>query len=145
MYLREPPPAATAERHGPGCPVCEVVAAARPGLEIAEDNGAVAVVHPAGRLPYEGLIAGPHPDLDLAAALRVLRGCVRALQTIEGPVAWNTWLHNAWQELDHPDVHPHIEWVPRLTVMAGLELGAEIYVNTLPPEEAAARLRSAWS
>jgi len=30
---------------------------------------------------------------------------------------------------------------PRLTVLAGLELGAEIFVNTLPPEEAAVRLR----
>jgi galactose-1-phosphate uridylyltransferase len=42
-----------------------------------------------------------------------------------------------------PGIHSHIEWVPRLSVMAGLELGAEIYVNTLAPEEAAAQLREA--
>ena len=30
---------------------------------------------------------------------------------------------------------------PRLTILASLELGAEIFVNTLPPEEAAMRLR----
>jgi galactose-1-phosphate uridylyltransferase len=30
--------------------------------------------------------------------------------------------------------------LPRLTILAGLELGAGIFVNTLPPEEAASRL-----
>ncbi|MGH2920587.1 MAG: hypothetical protein ACRDKU_00750 [Gaiellaceae bacterium] len=35
---------------------------------------------------------------------------------------------------------PHVEVVPRLTVFAGLELGAGLYVNTLPPEDAAAAL-----
>jgi galactose-1-phosphate uridylyltransferase len=33
--------------------------------------------------------------------------------------------------------------VPRLTLFAGIELGAGLYVNTLPPEEAALRLREA--
>ena len=143
VYLRDPPPAALAERRGAPCPVCEVMDEARPGLELGTENGAVAVVHPAGRLPYELLIAGPHPDLDLTAGLRLLRGCVQALRAAEGPVAWNAWLHNAWQGASCPDVHPHIELVPRTTVMAGLELGAEIYVNTLAPEDAAARLRAA--
>jgi galactose-1-phosphate uridylyltransferase len=32
--------------------------------------------------------------------------------------------------------------LPRLTILAGLELGAAIFVNTLPPEEAAARLKA---
>jgi UDPglucose--hexose-1-phosphate uridylyltransferase len=142
VYLREPPPAALVERRGSICSVCQVMEQARPALELSEDNGAVAVVHPAGRLPYETLIAGPHPDLDLAAALRLLRRCVQALQAVEGPVAWNAWLHNAWQGTSAPGVHPHIELVPRMTVMAGLELGAEIYVNTLAPGEAAERLRA---
>jgi UDPglucose--hexose-1-phosphate uridylyltransferase len=37
----------------------------------------------------------------------------------------------------------HIEVLPRLTVFAGIELGAGIYVNTLAPEEAARALRDA--
>jgi galactose-1-phosphate uridylyltransferase len=32
---------------------------------------------------------------------------------------------------------------PRLNVLAGLELGAGIYVNTVPPEDAALNLRAA--
>src|SRR5712664_3548132 len=89
------------------------------------------------------LIAATHPDLDLTAALRLMRGCVRALRAVEGPVAWNAWLHNAWQGLMHQHVHPHIELVPRLTTLAGIELGAGIYVNTVAPEDAAASLRAA--
>jgi len=38
-----------------------------------------------------------------------------------------------------------VELLPRLSVLAGLELGAGVYVNSLPPEEAAARLREARS
>jgi galactose-1-phosphate uridylyltransferase len=33
--------------------------------------------------------------------------------------------------------------LPRLTVLAGIELGAGIYVNLLAPEDAAAALRVA--
>jgi len=60
---------------------------------------------------------------------------VRRLRAVEGPVPLNEWLHDRR--------HWHIEVLPRLSVLAGLELGAGIYVNTLPPEEAARRLRDA--
>jgi UDPglucose--hexose-1-phosphate uridylyltransferase len=143
VYLREPPPAVLAEQRSGRCAVCGVLADARPRLELAEDGGVVAVVHPAGRLPYESLIAGPHTGLELGPALRLLRACVRALTAVEGPTAWNAWLHGPQVGERAPGIHPHIEWVPRLSVMAGLELGAEIYVNTLAPEEAAAQLREA--
>ena len=56
------------------------------------------------------------------------------LRQAEGGVPWNAWLHHgsAW----------HIELLPRLSVLAGLELGAGIYVNSLPPEQAAENLRA---
>jgi UDPglucose--hexose-1-phosphate uridylyltransferase len=138
VYLREPPPTALAERARGDCAACAVVEAAGPELTLAEDNGAVAFVHPVGRLPYELLVVGPHHDLDLTAALRLLRACIRALRAVEGPVAWNAWLHEGWQG---GGIHPHLEVVPRLTVPAGVELGAGIYVNTVAPEDAAAALR----
>jgi UDPglucose--hexose-1-phosphate uridylyltransferase len=47
---------------------------------------------------------------------------------------------NAWL---HAGTRWHLEVFPRLTVLAGIELGAGIYVNTLPPEEAARELREA--
>ena len=44
----------------------------------------------------------------------------------------------------HDTRHWHVEVLPRLTVFAGIELGAGIYVNTLAPEDAAAALRNGY-
>jgi UDPglucose--hexose-1-phosphate uridylyltransferase len=102
---------------------------ARDDLEVAEQDGARAVAHPVGRLPYELVISAR----EIEPALSLLRHCISRLRAVEGPVPWNAWLHRGEE--------PHIEVLPRLTVMAGLELGAGIYVNSLDPSEAAARLR----
>lgn len=99
-------------------------------LLIAETDGMRAVVHRYGRLPYETIIGRPDNDLNLVAALRLLREFIQRLRALEGPVSWNAWLHD-----------DHLEVVPRLTVLAGLELGAGVYVNTVAPEEAAEALR----
>lgn len=123
VWLRERPPAAAAEQLGA---VAELLAA--PELEVAAHDGMTAVVHRAGRLPYETLIGGE--PFALATALRLLRNVVARLRAIEGPVPWNAWLHET-----------HLELVPRLSVLAGVELGAGIYVNTVDPKVAAARLR----
>ena len=45
---------------------------------------------------------------------------------------WNAWLHPG-----------HLELVPRLSVFAGIELGAGIWVNAVAPEKAARALREA--
>jgi UDPglucose--hexose-1-phosphate uridylyltransferase len=71
---------------------------------------------------------------NLADAALLLRDAIQRLRRVEGPVPLNAWLHTG--------AHWHLELVPRLTVFAGLELGAAIYVNSLPPEEAAQRLRA---
>jgi UDPglucose--hexose-1-phosphate uridylyltransferase len=109
---------------------------------IAERDGVVLLAAYAGRLPYELLIAPVDPDGEsafgsplLAPALALLGEAVRRLHAVEGPLPLNAWLHDGR--------HWHIEVLPRLSVLAGLELGAGIYVNTLPPEEAATRLREA--
>ena len=73
-------------------------------------------------------------EADLVDAALLLRDAIRRLRETEGPVPLNAWLHTG--------AHWHVELVPRLTVFAGLELGAGIYVNSLPPEEAAQRLRA---
>jgi UDPglucose--hexose-1-phosphate uridylyltransferase len=46
----------------------------------------------------------------------------------------NLWLHEAG--------HWHLELLPRLSVIASLELGAGHYINTLAPEQAAETLRN---
>jgi UDPglucose--hexose-1-phosphate uridylyltransferase len=112
----------------------EVVELARQqNLVVAEADDLVAFCHPVGRLPYETLIASG-ADATLTDALRILRDLVARLRGAEGAVPWNAWLHRGapW----------HVELVPRLSVLAGLELGASVYVNSLPPEQAAENLRA---
>jgi UDPglucose--hexose-1-phosphate uridylyltransferase len=135
VWLREPPPAVRDEQ--PDGLDALHAAARTQSLVVAETETLVAFCHPVGRLPYETLImaAGTAPfEEALPAALRLLRDVVGRLRQAEGAVPWNAWLH-------HGAVPWHIELVPRLSVLAGLELGAGVYVNSLPPEQAAAALR----
>jgi UDPglucose--hexose-1-phosphate uridylyltransferase len=126
VWLREPPPARV-----------------QPRAELVFEQDGVVVACPwASRVPYETVIAPTEPEAEaleskrLALALKLLAEIVRRLQRLEGHVPLNAWLEQS------PD-----DWrlvlFPRLTILAGLELGAGIHVNTLPPEEAAARLGSA--
>lgn len=138
IWLREAPPAVAKEPSVEGCAVCRLVSSEE--LTVGEHGDIVAVCHPAGRAPFELLIGprshDPEAADDFAGALHLLRESIRRLRELEGPVPWNAWLHLG--------PHWHLEVVPRLTVFAGLELGAEIYVNVVAPESAAAALRSAF-
>jgi UDPglucose--hexose-1-phosphate uridylyltransferase len=126
VWLREPPPARV-----------------QPRAELVFEQDGVVVACPwASRVPYETVIAPTEPEAEaleskrLALALKLLAETVRRLQRLEGHVPLNAWLEQS------PDDW-RIVLFPRLTILAGLELGAGIHVNTLPPEEAAARLGSA--
>ena len=93
------------------------------------------------RNPYELLVAPLDPEAAafesplLAPALKLAAEGVRRLHALEPDAPLNAWVHDVpWW---------HIEIFPRLSVLAGIELGAGAYINTLPPEEAARRLREA--
>jgi UDPglucose--hexose-1-phosphate uridylyltransferase len=146
VWLREVPELVAGERTQSGsCGVCELLR--RNDLAVTERDGLAAIAHPAGRLPYEVLIAPRRHEPDglsspeLPAALMLLADAIRRLHALEGPAPLNAWLHTA--PLAGGDGHWHLELVPRLSILAGVELGAGIYVNTLPPETAARLLREA--
>jgi UDPglucose--hexose-1-phosphate uridylyltransferase len=129
-WLRETPPVPAAERN---------LDAMVDGDVVLERDGLVLLCPRAGRLAYELLIAPVEPQEDpfgselLGPALALAAEGTRRLRALEGQVPLNLWLHDvSWW---------HLELVPRLSALAGLELGAGIYVNTVAPEEAAARLR----
>jgi UDPglucose--hexose-1-phosphate uridylyltransferase len=108
---------------------------------VAERDGIVLACPWASRLPYECVVApvsprdGAFEDELLAPAVQLLGEAIGRLHRVAGAVPLNAWLH------DGPDWH--VELLPRLTVLAGLELGAGIYVNTVAPEDAAVELRAA--
>jgi UDPglucose--hexose-1-phosphate uridylyltransferase len=119
VWLRKPPPEVAREAGTATELLRELV--------VAERGSMRAAVHRAGRLPYETLIGGE--PFELETALLLLRDVVGRLRALEGALPWNAWLHER-----------HLELVPRLSVLAGVELGAGIYVNTVAPEDAAAAL-----
>jgi UDPglucose--hexose-1-phosphate uridylyltransferase len=112
----------------------------RPRLvEFLARDGLVAGCPWASRLPYETVIAPAELDPNgiqgesLGSAIALLVEIVRRLHAFEGPVPLNAWL-------EYDEVDWRVVLLPRLTILAGLELGAGIFVNTLRPEEAAERL-----
>ena len=130
LWLPEPPPAVVQEG---------AMAAVLDGELVLERDG-VAVICPAvSAEPYEMRIAPTKPEPDafasalLPVALQAAAEGLRRLRAVERGSPVNLWLHGG------PWWHVHV--VPRLTVAAGIELGAGIHVNPLPPAEAAARLR----
>jgi UDPglucose--hexose-1-phosphate uridylyltransferase len=144
VWLKEAPPAVLAEDGNGDCTVCRHVEAELASAErlVLERDGLVALSAYGGRLPYELLIARlDHPQGTafeselLTPALSLISEALGRLRAVEGSAPVNAWLH------DHG--HWHIEVLPRLTVFAGIELGAGIYVNSLAPEDAAAELRDA--
>jgi UDPglucose--hexose-1-phosphate uridylyltransferase len=111
------------------------------GEVVLERDGLVLLCPTASRLPYELLLAPRGAESRafesplLGSALRLAAEGIRRLRRLHPGAPLNLWLHDvAWW---------HFELVPRLTVLAGLELGAGVYVNTLMPEEAATALRNA--
>jgi UDPglucose--hexose-1-phosphate uridylyltransferase len=127
-WLPGPPPTVLAER---GLPEGDV---------ILERDGLVARCPRGSRVPYEVQIAPARSEADglrsnlLAPALQLLAELVRRIQAIRGEsTPLNAWLHEGtpW----------HLELLPRTTRLAGLELGAGVYINPVAPEEAAAALR----
>jgi UDPglucose--hexose-1-phosphate uridylyltransferase len=127
-WLPEAPPAVKAER-------------ALPDVELVlERDGLVAGCPKASRVPYELQIAPEKPEPEglrsdlLAPALRLLAELVRRLHQVHSrSVPLNVWLHDG--------AHWHLELLPRTTRLAGLELGAGVWINPVPPEKAAALLR----
>ena len=129
-WLPGPPPAVLAERGLPDT------------VPILERGGLAVGCPRASRVPYEVQIAPTRSEPEalrsdlLAPALRLLAELVRRIREVRGEATpFNAWIHDGsrW----------HIELVPRNTRFAGLELGAGVYINPVPPEDAAAALRAA--
>ncbi|MEW6182009.1 MAG: galactose-1-phosphate uridylyltransferase [Bacillota bacterium] len=78
---------------------------------------------------------------DLACVLRESLG--RLAQTVYDP-PYNMVLHTSpVNDGAGDDYHWHLEILPRLTIIAGFELGTGYYINPTPPEMAAAAMRDA--
>jgi len=111
---------------------------------VAIDEETVLMAPFAARVPYQLLIAPRTPRMrfeddgpDGAAMLRDALGRLQRRLGASPPL--NLWVRTAPPDAEH--FCWRIDILPRLTHLAGLELGAGVNLNIVAPEQAAAELR----
>jgi UDPglucose--hexose-1-phosphate uridylyltransferase len=98
--------------------------------------------------PYEMMIIPrthcPHlhhsPPADLKAVGKALKETLGSLRDAVGDVAYNLVFHSAPYRAPEP-YHWHVHVVPKLTTVAGFELGTGVLINIKNPEQAAEELK----
>ncbi|MBL9079994.1 MAG: DUF4921 family protein [Planctomycetes bacterium] len=126
------------------CPWCATLAtaAAEQRLVFATAHHAVLAPEPP-KLPNETWLLPRRCDddfltTDLESLATALHALFTALAQAYGRPACNLWLHR----VPGARFHWHLELQPRTGQMAGLELGGDMYINSIPATLAAARLRA---
>jgi UDPglucose--hexose-1-phosphate uridylyltransferase len=131
-----------------GCLLCDLLQeeVRRRERVIAIDDEAVLLAPYAARVPYElQLVPRSHePSFAEAAApgaALLHDGLNRLRRHLGAPPPLNLWVRTTPRGTE--SFHWHIDVVPRLTQLAGFELGTGVNVNIVAPERAAAELRDA--
>ena len=117
---------------------------------VAETNGFI-IVHPyASHVPYETWILpkshcasfGLFPTAQLPDLARTLKDVTYCLyQHLDNP-AYNLVIDSTTTyDEDDPYYHWHIRIIPRLSTIAGFEMGSGIYISTALPEDTAEYMR----
>lgn len=138
-------------RHG-SCVMCDITR-----QEISErervviDSGHFLSFAPfASRFPFETWIVPKEHQHDFGQIREeqvrdlasVLRATLRKMSVMIRNIPYNMVLHTAPVNLqEERHFHWHLEILPRLTIMAGFELGTGCFINPTPPEMAAQALR----
>ena len=131
-----------------GCLLCDLLQEEirRRERVVAVDDESVLLAPFASRGPYELQLVPrrhePHfatPEPDVANMLH--RSFTLLRRALGGLPPLNLWVRTAPRGAE--TFHWHLDVVPRLTQLAGFELGTGVNVNIVAPERAAAELRDA--
>lgn len=142
------------ERNG-CCIYCDLIEREkREGSRMVHADGEIAVFTPyAGRFPGEAWIMPTRhaarfeeaPDGALAATAETLRNLASSLNFWASEAPYNLVIHTAPPDVERASFHHwRIDFIPRLTGVAGFEWATGIHVNQVTPEEAAQRFRANW-
>jgi UDPglucose--hexose-1-phosphate uridylyltransferase len=134
------------------CLFCDILTQEIQGRSriVAEGQHVVAFAPFAARVPFETWImprrhAAAFEQSDAALlgdCAAVLRTVLRRLDRAVGDPPFNLLLHSApFGASDNPSYHWHFEIMPKLTGIAGFELGSGFTINPVPPEDGARMLR----
>ncbi|TEB06829.1 Galactose-1-phosphate uridylyltransferase [Pelotomaculum schinkii] len=139
-------------RHG-RCALCDIIAQElREGERLVAENRHFVCFAPfASRFPFETWIVPTEHQSDFGQIraqqvqdlAAMLRSVVRKMTLMIKNIPYNIVLHTSPVNVqdDHGNYHWHLEILPRLTTIAGFELGTGYYINPTPPEIAAQALR----
>jgi UDPglucose--hexose-1-phosphate uridylyltransferase len=113
---------------------------------VAIDEETVLLAPFASRVPFQLLIAPRTPRLRFedegpSGAAMLHQALARLQRRLGGSPPLNLWVRTAPPDAEH--FCWRIDILPRLTHLAGLELGAGVNLNIVAPEHAAAELREA--
>jgi UDPglucose--hexose-1-phosphate uridylyltransferase len=122
------------------------------GIRVVQETADFVVFHPfASQVPFETWIApkrhqpsfGQVARDELAALAPVLRETLRALYEALGNPDFNYIVHSAPIEDESKHYYLwHIQILPRVTTIAGFELGSGMFTTTMFPETSAAFMRN---
>ena len=122
---------------------------------ICENEKFIALCPFVSRTPYEMRIFpkkkssnfGDMPNEDVIYLAEILNKVLRKLHLALNNPDYTLFIHTSPVKKDNSDLydfyHWHIEIMPRFSIAAGLELGTNVFVNTVDPDEAAEKLRNA--
>jgi UDPglucose--hexose-1-phosphate uridylyltransferase len=129
-----------------GCLLCDLLQeeVRRRERVIAVDDEAVLLAPYASRMPYELQLVPRAHDPSFAGSpasgAALLRdGLHRLRRRLGGMPPLNLWVRTSPRGAE--TFHWHLDVVPRLTGLAGFELGTGVHVNIVAPERVAAELR----
>jgi len=134
------------------CIFCDIIAQelALSKRVILENERWVAFTPYASRFPYEICLLSKEQnfvfqeitDDGLAYLTQILKDTIRSMNKALSNPPYNYFLHLPPLKAGSLKYyHCHLEIVPRLTKLAGFEWGTGFYINPVPPEEAASKLR----
>lgn len=134
------------------CVMCDVIRQEVSEKEriVIEGNHFVSFSPFASRFPFEIWIAPREHQFDFAQLREeqvrdlayVLKNSLGKLTSLIKNIPYNMVLHTApVNQEEERHFHWHLEIMPRLTIMAGFELGTGYFINPTPPEIAAQALR----
>ncbi|MEC7583438.1 MAG: DUF4931 domain-containing protein [Planctomycetota bacterium] len=146
LGLDRPPPRLDLElaqsRKMDSCPWCDAIeqATARQHVLAAGPQHLCLLPDPP-KLPFEMWLLPRRCEddfltTDASSLAKVLHDAFRIVRDRLDRPAFNLWLHR----LPGERFHWHFELQPRTGQVAGLELGGDMYINSIPTDEAARRL-----
>lgn len=123
--------------------VVDAIDDARDRKLVVADTDAVTWCPPASPSPFfvrcATVAAGPRFDLagddEISTIALAIRDALAAIQRVLGDLAYNVVVNTGPRD-DPRLFHWWVDVVPRLTVIAGFELGAGLFVNVVTPEAA---------